>query len=146
MVYKVLLFNARGFDELLNGWKTYRKQDVSSDKLHKDGAQTPHVYSAVIPGLEDDLWRPVAAALHVCGEAVVPEAGGPEIDDLDSGQLKVRNHDVFGLEIAMDQVQAMQEHQRSQHLHSAMFGLSPAQKATLFEAHFPLFSQQKTGN
>ena len=84
--------------------KPHRKEDVASDELHEDGPEAPHVDPAIVPSLEDDLWRAVAAALHVGGEAVVLEAGATEVDELDAGQLKVGDHDVLGLEVAVDEV------------------------------------------
>jgi hypothetical protein len=50
----------------------------------------------------------------------VQEAGRAEVDELDTWDLKVRNHDVLRLEIAVDEAKAVEERERREYLHTTV--------------------------
>lgn len=92
------------------------KQHRPRKKFCQDAAQAPDVYFVVISRLQNDFRRSVRATLHVAREGVVLEAAATEINDLHEGLLEVSDHDVLGLDVAVDEAEAVQKGEGVQHL------------------------------
>ena len=56
---------------------------VSGEEFREDAAEAPHVNGHPVLGAQNDLRRPVEAGLDVGVDALVIEAGAPEVDHLD---------------------------------------------------------------
>ena len=64
----------------------------------------------------NNLRRPVRPRLHITAQVIVNEARGPEIDDLARHILHVFHEDVLRLEIAVDQMEAVDVIERFENL------------------------------
>lgn len=93
-----------------------REDWISREKLRQDTSQTPHVNWQSIGHAQDDFRRPVETRLNVGIDLFVLEAGRSKVDDLDVGFHRMGEEDVFGLEIAVDDLVALQQAQAAEHL------------------------------
>lgn len=94
------------------------EEHVAREQLGQDAAQTPHVDLVVVLAADDDLGRPVAAALDVRAQVVVDVATRPEIDDLHLRLRVALYQDVLRLQVAVDQLQTVDVLQAPQDLQS----------------------------
>ena len=92
------------------------EEHVPCQQLRQDGAERPDVNGLSVRQAQDDLRCTVAPALHIGAEVVVCEAGGTEVDDLDLAAAEAADEDVLGLQVAVYEVQLVDEGERCQDL------------------------------
>lgn len=99
----------------------YLEEHVSTSQLRHNTAKAPDVNAASIGQPQHNLRGPVAAALHVARAAVGHKAAAAEVDDLDLAPGVALDEDVFGLEVAVDEVEGVQKCQGPKNLQRRPF-------------------------
>jgi hypothetical protein len=85
------------------------EQDIPCVELSEDASKGPHVDLVVVLASQDDLRSPIGSRLHIGAEVIMDEATGAEVNHLDLRLGVGFYQDVLWLQIAMDQVQVMDE-------------------------------------
>ena len=96
-----------------------RVEGPSEEELCHHAAQGPHVDGLAEGQSQDDLGGPVVTRLQVSvADGFADVRGRSEVDDFDPVglALRVQQHDVFRLEVRVDQAKLLQFQQRRQHL------------------------------
>lgn len=89
---------------------------VAREQFCKDTTQTPHVDGQTIAHAQNDLGRSVESRLDVRVDLFRFEAAGSEINDLDLRVQGVRQQNVLGLQVTVDDLLLLQKNQRGQDL------------------------------
>jgi hypothetical protein len=67
------------------------------------------------------LFLPIRPTLNICSQVICGEATAAEINELDFAAREALDNDVLGLDVAVDQLQRVDEHERLQYLlHDAL--------------------------
>jgi hypothetical protein len=92
------------------------EEHITSKQLSKDAAKTPDVDLVVVPASKDDLRSAVRPRLDIAAQMVMDKARAAEVNDLDLASGVRLDKNIFGLEIAMDEFEVMDEAERVEDL------------------------------
>lgn len=85
---------------LVLSWKEW----ITHVELVQNATKTPHVDCAAVGNTKYDLGGSIEARLDVCVYLLVLEAATAEVNDLYSGLVYLSKQDVFGFEVAVNDV------------------------------------------
>lgn len=94
-----------------------REYRNAQKKLCSDAAQAPHIdVGVVVMGAEKNFWGSVITRLDIGVDGVLKLTGGTKVDELEVCGVNLLKKDVFGLEIAMNDIRVDEKGKRMKDL------------------------------
>lgn len=93
-----------------------RKERNTSKQFPKNTPSGPHINLEAILNAHRDFGGTIIPRLYISVPGFVLEATGSQIDNLDAGLVELSEEDVFGFEVAVDDVLLAEELERGEEL------------------------------